>query len=230
MLGWAHANSDVDLYVVTRDALHVDGRLEAFTRYVSTRDPVIQIVIAELGALRADVELWREEQIDELIARFSGVTPSQESPELDRTEQDMLYRLSSGLPLHGTQWWEERRDALRGSKYRLWLAENRKLSSEGFLEDVDGLLLSDDAHTAALAAHEAFVSALEALLAMRHDYSVNRKWLYRRCQSTSLSEITLEEAWALLSMHGAKDDPARWAQTAAGTAQGLLLAVEDEWL
>ncbi|HYY12363.1 MAG TPA: hypothetical protein VE781_15605 [Kineosporiaceae bacterium] len=230
VLGWGHANSDIDLYVVSEQALEIDEKLEAFTRLVSTEDPVIRIVIAEFGAFRADIELWRECQIDEVIARFSTDTPSQESPELDKSEQDMLYRLSSGSPLHGAAWWEARRDAIHRSGYGLWLAENRKLGSEGYLEDVAGLLASQDAHTAVLAAREAFVTALEAVLAVQGDYSVNRKWLYRRCASVQPEEMSLEDIWTALTMTGAQADPAGWAAQTAEQAQRLLLSVEGRGL
>jgi hypothetical protein len=225
--GWAHANSDLDLYVVSEAHIEIGSELESFERHVSTRDPLIHIVLGEFGAFRADIELWRVEQIDEIIGRFSGRTPDQEAPELDKSEQDMLYRLASGRPLHGADWWQQRRDALQESSYGLWLAENRKLIAETFLEDVGGLLVSDDPHTALLAAHEAFTGALEAILAVHGDYCVNRKWLYRRMQGVDVPEIALEDAWAFLTMAGASQDPRGWAERAARTAQRLLLSVEE---
>lgn len=224
--GWGHANSDLDLYVVTDEPIEIDEKLESFERHVSTRDPVIHIVLGEFGPFRADIEVWRQEQIDEIIGRFAGDTPNQEAPELDKTEQDLLYRLASGRPLHGEDWWRRRREAITGSKYGLWLAENRKLIAETFLEDVGGLLISDDVQTAVLAAQEAFVGSLEAVLAVHGDYSVNRKWLYRRCVAVQPPEITVEQAWAVLTMDGAGENPRGWAESTARLAQRLLLSVE----
>jgi hypothetical protein len=225
--GWGHANSDLDLYIVSEDHLDFGARLESFTRHVSTSDPVIHIVLGEFGPFRADMELWRGEQIDEIIGRFAGRLPDQEAPELDKSEQDMLYRLASGQPLHGADWWAARRDALRGSGYGLWLAENRKLIAETFLEDVGGLLVSRDHETAVLAAHEAFTGALEAVLAVNGDYSVNRKWLYRRLSTYTPKQIDVSDAWSALTMVGAKDDPRGWAERTARTAQRLLLSDEE---
>jgi hypothetical protein len=224
--GWGHAASDLDLYLVTDEPLVPGGDLESFVRHVSTADPVIRIVLGEFGAFRADIELWRAVQIDEIIGRFAGGTPSQEAPELDKSEQDLLYRLVSGSPLHGEGWWAQRREAVLGSGYGLWLAENRKLIAETFLEDVGGLLRSGDRESAVLAAHEAFIGSLEAVFAVHGDYSINRKWLYRRLQSHPPPEIGRDEAWALLTMAGAADDPAGWAEGTARTAQRLLLSVE----
>jgi hypothetical protein len=224
--GWAHANSDLDLYVVTEDQLPADDRLESFERRVSTEDPLIRIVLGEFGAFRADIEVWRAGQIDELIGRFGADTPSQEVPELDRTEQDMFCRLVSGRPLHGAAWWTRRRTAILESRYGTWVAENRKLTAEGYLEDVGGLLVSGDAETAVLAAHYGFTFALEALLASYGDYSVSGKWLYRRVVAAQPAEIDADTAWGILTMADLGTAGLAWAERVARHTQRLLLAVE----
>ena len=224
--GWGHAASDIDLYVVTDAALRPGKDLEAFERHVATHDPVIHIMLGEFGPFRADIEIWRAAQVDEVISWFAGRTPSQEAPELGQWEQDLLHRLASGRPLHGFAWWQGRRDAIHQSGYGLWLAENRKLTAENYLEDVGGLLVSADEQSALLAAHEALICSLEALLATYGDYSTKRKWLYRRLLATRPDEISVEDAWQLITMSGALDDPAGWAAGAARVAQRLLLTVE----
>jgi hypothetical protein len=226
--GWGHAASDLDLYVITEDRLTFDDSIEAFVRTVSTKDPLINIVIGEFGAYRADIEVWKAEQVDEVIGRFSCDTPSQEAPELDKAEQDLLYRLASGLPMHGTQWWETRRQSVRASTYGIWLAENRKLTAESYIEDVGGLLVSRDSHTAVLAAHEAAMLAMEALLATYGDYCINRKWLFRRFAEIQPVELKPDEAWAVMTMEGAGSDPFGWAESAGRLAQRLLLTVEGK--
>jgi hypothetical protein len=226
ILGWGHATSDLDLYVITEDRISISEGLEAFDRHVSTADPLIHIVIGELGPYRADIEVWRASQVDEIIGRFADRTPDQEAPDLDRTEQDMIYRLASGRPLHGEDWWARRRKAIDESNYGLWLAERRKLFAESFLEDVAGLLAAEDAETALLAAHEAFALSVEAVLAVHGDYTINRKWLYRRLQTVRPPEIGVDDAWKMITMVGASADPAGWAANVARTAQVLLLAVE----
>jgi hypothetical protein len=225
--GWGHANSDLDLYVISDKPIDLAGSgLEYFERQVSTADPNMIIMLGEFGAFRADIELWRAEQIDEVIGRFTGDTPSQDSGELGRTEQDMLYRLTSGAPLLGEPWWRERRDAVLGSTYGRWLAENRKLSAEGLLEDVGGLLISGDNETAVLAARDALTASVEALLAVHNDLSINRKWLFKRVQQVRPDELSEQEAWSAFTMVGAAEDPADWAERTAALCQRLLLSVE----
>lgn len=224
--GWGHAASDVDLYVVTDSPLAVDDSLEYFVRHVSTTDPEIRIVLGEFGAYRADIEVWTAGQMDEVIARFSADTPSQESPELIENEQDMLYRLASGQPLSGADWWQARKEAIDRSRYGLWLAENHKLKAETFIEDVGGLLATGDAQTAALAGQLAVLESVDALLAIYGDYSVTRKWMYRRVDKVRPAEISVADAWDMITMAGASTDPAGWAERAGRLAQRLLLSVE----
>ena len=224
--GWGHANSDLDLFMVTDEKFLVDDSLEFFERHVTTADPVMHIVLGEFGAYRADIEVWRACQIDEIIGRFAAGLPSQDAPEVEKAEQDMLYRLASARPLHGAAWWSARREALLDSRYGLWLAENRKLIAETFLEDVGGLLISGDNLTATFAAFQAFLGALEALLALYGDYTVNRKWLHRRLETYQPKEVSLPEARAALLMAGAAEDPGGWAERTARSAQRMLLAVE----
>lgn len=225
--GWGHANSDLDLFVVSRDAITVsDVSVELFEERVSTTDPTVWLAIGEVGQFRADIELWREEQVDELIGRFAGSAPGQEGAELGRTEKELLYRISVGKPLMGEQQFSSWRDAIRTSTFGIWLAENRKLSAEGMLEDVSGMLQSGDSESAALAAREAFVGGLEALLAVYGDYSSSRKWLYRRLVAANPTEVSVADGWAALTMAGAAEDPAGWARRTAALAQRLLVAIE----
>ncbi len=224
--GWGHAASDIDLYVVTASPLAVDDTLEYFVRHVSTTDPEIRIVLGEFGAYRADIEVWTVAQIDEVIARFAAGTPSQESPELMENEQDMLYRLAAGRPLSGAGWWQQRKEAIDQSRYGLWLGENHKLKAETYIEDVGGLLATGDGQTAALAGQLAVLEAVEAVLALYGDYSVNRKWLYRRLEKVRPAEISVSDGWDMITMAGASTDPSGWAERAGRLAQRLLLSVE----
>lgn len=227
--GWGHANSDLDLYVVTSEPVREFGDLESFERRVSTTDPVIHIVLGEFEAFRADIEMWSESQVDEIIGRFAGASRDQEAPNPDKTEQELLHRLTAGQPLTGGDWWASRSKAIHDGCYGLWLAESQKLTAECFLEDAGGLLVSGDHESAAFTAREAFAYAVEALLATYGDYSVARKWLYRRLLAAQPTQISVEEAWRRLTFHGAHDELTVWAEETARLAQRLLLTVERKF-
>jgi hypothetical protein len=226
-LGWAHAKSDLDLFAVARDPIdpdQLDG-LEMLTVKVSTKDPTSWVALGEIGDYRADIEIWREEQIDELIGRYAAAADKY-TPRPNPAEKDLLYRLSIAAPLRGERWLQQRQAALKGSTYGYWLAETQKSDAEGLLEDVDGLLQSGDAHSAALAAHRGFCVALGALLAVYGDYSSSHKWLYHRVEKAQPRELTLEQAWHALVMTGCADDPREWAARTARLSQRMLTGVE----
>ncbi|MFE3638536.1 hypothetical protein [Streptomyces sp. NPDC059168] len=229
--GWAHGKSDLDLFVVFQDAVQKSDlhNLELLEVRVSTTDPVSWIALGELGQYRADIELWRESQIDELIERFSS-SPDKYTVRPNYAEQDLLYRLSQGVSLAGDTWLAQRKETLLASAYGPWLAESQKLDAEGMLEDVEGLLMSGDGESAALAAHRGFSMALHALLALYGDYSSSHKWLYRRLVAAAPTELTLAEGWAALSMSGCDGAPADWAGKTAALIQRLLTAVEKRAL
>ncbi|MEU9047979.1 MULTISPECIES: hypothetical protein [unclassified Kitasatospora] len=226
--GWAHANSDLDLYVISKEPFVAGPGMETFERHISTADPLIWITLGEFGPFRTDIEIWREEQVDEIIGRFANGVPNQEMPEIGMSEHDMLHRLASGAPIAGDDWFNSRRDAIRASSFSAWLAEAKKLDAEGFLEDVAGLLASNDEHAAVIAAREAFNRSLAGLLALYGEYGVSPKWMFKRVLAAQPTEISKDEAWELLTMKGCHEAPAKWAEHAAAVATRLLIGIEEK--
>lgn len=80
-----------------------------------------------------------------------------------------------------------------------------------------------------MAGREAFVCALEALVVSYDDYSINRKWLYRRLVAAEPTELTIDEGWRHLATVGAAEQLEEWAESAARLAQRLLLTVEENY-
>jgi len=226
--GWAHAKSDLDLFGIfsgTVAADSLDG-LELIKVKTTTSDPTSWIALGEVGSYRADIEVWSEAQVDELIGRFTSTGADKYTVRPNPAERDLLYRLSKAVPLAGESWLVLRREALMDSTYGAWLAENQKADAEGLLEDVAGLLESGDAHSAVLAAHRGFIIALGSLLAAYGDYCPSQKWLYRRLETVRPDELTTADGWRVLIMDGCAADPAGWAERTARLIQRMLTGVE----
>jgi len=220
VLGWGHGTSDIDLYVVLPEPIAaVPG---AYTRTASTTDPIMYIVLAQFGAFRADIEVWTREQVEEVIARFSGPATGYEA---DRTEQDLLNRLMTGKPLHGESWWREARTRIAESQYSTWLVGRRLGRARSATSAAEQRLDSGDALPAALAAREAFACTVEAVIASGGDYSVNRKWLFRRMQATPVPGLDVDAAWQRLTMRGAEASPASWAEATVAECRRLQAAI-----
>jgi hypothetical protein len=224
--GWGHARSDLDLYIISDDPISLG---EAFTTYeqrVSTSDPTIHVVLAEIGAYRLDLELWKVSQLDELIGRFRSGVPLQELPHPARNEQDLIARMVKGKSIHGEEWLNQVKQQLDSSSYGLWLAENRKLDAEGSIEDALGMMETGDFKSAVLSTRRALEWVLQALLALHGDYAVDTKWLVRRLARLEPPELSGEQAWRLLAMDGCYDEPESWLHEALAVIGRIHLAVE----
>ncbi|WP_329379449.1 hypothetical protein [Streptomyces sp. NBC_01716] len=231
--GWGNVKSDIDAFVVTEQAEPPQSpSLLLMEESVSTQDPTVWIALGQLGPFRVDIEVWHVAQIDELVSRF--VRPTEDgrnhyqgyTGSMSLHERDLFYRLCVGRPLTGSDWWERQRQAIVESDYALWLAEDHKVGGENRLEDVLGMLSNGDARSAALAAREAFIIALSAVLAAHGDICPSRKWLPQRLERHQPPEISSEEAWRVLSMAGCVDSPGEWASETARLCHRLFLAVE----
>ncbi|MFI0718863.1 hypothetical protein [Streptomyces sp. NPDC021224] len=226
-LGWGHAHSDLDLYVVSADGgAAASGPAGLLEDRAFAEDAVAPVALGEIGQFRADIELWGEGQVDELIRRFTPRPPPGRVT-VRRGERDLLYRLTTGVAVTGHAWWDARRQAVLASGYGQWLARNRKVHAEGALEDASGLLISGDPDAAALAAREGYVAGLEMVLALHADFSSSHKWLLRRLLSASPAEVGAGEAREVLLMADCARDPAAWARRTVSAAQRLILMIEE---
>lgn len=231
-MGWGNESSDIDVFVITAEPFPTsESNLLFIEQRVSTADPVAWIAVGELGAFRADIEIWHEAQVEELIERFGrdadapGRYRGYNGP-FGFAERELFYRLTAGVPLIGEPWWQQRADAILTSDYRLWLAEEVKNAVENRLEDAVGMLKAEDYESAVLAAHQTLIHSLTALLATYGDFSQQPKWLYRRLCAYTPAEVTVPDAWRLLSMAGAYESPGEWVRAATDLASRLVLAVE----
>ncbi|GAA3229127.1 hypothetical protein [Nonomuraea helvata] len=230
-LGWGNETSDIDAFIITREPFATEtSDLLFIEQRVSTVDPVAWIAVGQLGPYRADIEIWHEAQVDELVKRFArtgtGHYRGYNGP-FGVAERELFYRLRVGVPLSGEDWWQEKKEAILTSDYRLWLAEEIKNSVENRLEDAVGMLSAGDHESAVLAGYDAFTKALAALLATYGDFSQQPKWLYRRLQKYTPDEITVEDAWKVLSKAGCYEAPGKWVENVTDIAARLILAVEQ---
>ncbi|MEV0195761.1 nucleotidyltransferase domain-containing protein [Nonomuraea sp. NPDC050691] len=229
--GWGNETSDIDVFVVTKEPFDTEkSELLFIEQRVSTKDPVAWIAVGQLGAFRADIEIWHEAQVEELLKRFerdgSGHYRGYNGP-FGFAERELFYRLTIGVPLCGEGWWSEKREAILGSDYRLWLAEEVKNAVENRLEDATGMLKAGDHESAVLAGYETLTKSLMALLATYGDFSQQQKWLYRRMQKYAPAEVSVEDAWKALSMAGCYEAPDEWVRKTTDLASRLILAVEQ---
>jgi hypothetical protein len=233
VLGWAHANSDVDAFVVTSDRPDFLSRESSEWTIVQTRvsttPPEITIAVAFIGHERCDVEYWLEVQVDELVRRVeeSDVAGGLAGAELDQAEIDFLFRLSVGVPLAGSDWLAERQARVAASDFANVVAARRLDEADGFVDDAVGQLRSGDVESALLAGRAAFGAAVDALLALAGELYPNPKWRVRKLRRTQIPAISWDEYWTIETMQEFDPREARvWVETVLARTQALMLEAE----
>ncbi|MEV7192273.1 PqqD family protein [Streptomyces sp. NPDC093510] len=227
--GWGNERSDLDIFVIASrdrmsevipdsvDRIGAGGSVDHFD------------AMGTVGGFRADIEFWSEEHVDALI----GKTQPRDEPYLgragepDEVEQDLLYRISIGHALSGHDWLAERNRRIKASDFSMWLAEAYKVDGENQLDDLIGMIASNDVKSAVLMARDTYLSAVQAILAFQGDISPSKKWVAHRLAQAKFEGLSVEEAWPILTMRDCSDRD--WPMAVARKAHLLFLVVE-QWI
>lgn len=226
--GWGHARSDLDVYVVTPRVDPVETTDSLFRGVDGS--PIPWLVRYVPDGYRLDVEYWREEQVDHVIARVcERPLDGSHAIGLNLTEDDLdfLHDLSIGRALAGEDWVLERQDTLRRARLHLLVASRRFSQADSSIEDALGLLESGDEVSAVLAASLAFSYVVDGLVAAEHELSPNPKWRARKMLQAQPRALTWDEYWSVETKQGL--DPARperWVRELLGRCQELMGAVD----
>jgi hypothetical protein len=225
-LGWNHARSDLDIYVVTRepvDISHATG--QHWSVDVDADPPTVEFVQGALGPYRAHVWFWLESQVNRVFERM----PEQDLAavySLSNADWSFVYKLSIGRAMHGEEWLEAQQERLRRTNLSRALALWNVASAYQLLEDVEGFLISGDVHSAVLAAQEASRYTIDALLFETGDVTKLTKWRARRMRAANLEHLSFEEYWRLETMVGFDvNDPRPWVKATAHRSHDLLIGV-----
>lgn len=224
--GWAHANSDADVYVVTSGTPAVEAT--AF-QPVDLDPRSVPIVVKFSDTGRWDVEYWTEGQIEQIFEKISSFDPTSfvPPPELSWVEVDILYRLSAGQALHGADWLDEKKRELEASPLRTVLTLNAFDAADDLLDDAVGQLETSDVESATLAARRAFGYAVDGLLFSYGELSPNEKWRARKMRRATPAELSWDEYWRIETMAGYGDvGPERWVASVVARTRDLVAAVE----
>jgi predicted nucleotidyltransferase len=231
VLGWGHANSDIDLFIVASElpAPDATGADEISSFHLSTDPAEILVGVAFVGGERCDLEYWRETQVEQLLQRVeeSDIAGGRPPPALITRETEFLFRLGVGQALLGSEWLAERQARLEESDFRAVCAAIWLDKADAFVDDAVGLLQSGDPHSAALAAREGFGFTIDALLAYAGSLHPNVKWRARKLRTTPLTAISFDEYWAYETMADLdQEDPAPWVERVLARTQELMLGME----
>lgn len=169
--GWAHANSDLDVYVVSRDL--PDDLPRTYSFHVRLKpDTIVQLTAYSDDDERLDIQYWLDDQV------LAEIGAGGRRRGLVHHETDFLWRLSQ--PIVGGTWLNERKEEPRASLFRRVLATNVFEAADGLIDDALGQLAAGDRDSAILAARTVFGHVVDGLLAHDGELALPTKWRARR--------------------------------------------------
>lgn len=220
--GMAHAASDFDIFVVTKQPFTPDD--PTGIGHSSVKPHEYPIVIRELAEGRCDIEYWLEDQVKGMIEMFA---PGNSTLGFTIEDVDFLYRLSIARPLSSPGWLACRQDALAASEFASMVAQRSFGTADSLFEDALGMLEAGDTYSAVLAAHEGFGRAVDGLLAIHRQYSPRRKWRAQKLKLAQPELLSLEEFWRLETMRDLHpDQPTDWVREVIERSRELMMEVE----
>jgi hypothetical protein len=228
--GWANADSDYDLTVVTPGPWPAQA---AGLRAVPVPlDPGrVPIAALSVGGRRWELKYWQDQQVDQMLAKvtweqFEGSTSAVKA--LVETEELFLERLVSCLPLSGAAWVQARRRDLNATAFRAFVTTRSLAEADGAVEDAVGQLGAGDLDSAVLSARKALGHIVDALLECRGNYGSHLpKWRARRFREAAPKALSFQDYWALETMRDF--DPAApqlWVRRVVKLCKDLSMDVE----
>jgi nucleotidyltransferase-like protein len=213
--GWGHANSDLDIFVVTdrpwRSSTSAHNPVSLHPETVATETIHVE-------SWRWEIRYWQDTQVDQVLAKVSpdDFPGGSAWRTLTSTESTFLERLTRAVEVEGHDWLDRRQDALRRSAFRAIVVTDALLRADSHVEDAVGQLQSDDVDSAVLSARMAFGSAIDALVASNGELGQERKWRARRMRTVTTPILSFDEYWEVETMQ--TFDPAaarRWVEEVA---------------
>ena len=220
--GWGNATSDMDAYLVVREPW---TRPAESTSRISGAPGEVPVAVFYEGDRRWDVEVWRDEQVDDLLHRvswpeFEAGRTSRET--LTRPDVAFIQRLSHAVAADGEEWVRRRVAEFEASAIRAIIATHALHQLDLLVEDVLGMLAIGDTASATLAARYAFAYAVEALLASEGEFHEQEKWRARRVAAIQPSTLTYDHYWATETMREYDPDaPHVWIEGVLRTCQSI---------
>jgi hypothetical protein len=227
VVGWAHANSDVDVYVVSDEPAPLQP--QSFAR-VAVDPPAVPSVVAFVHGRRIDVEYWLPTQLEQILAKVAQIdfegTESAGS-DLMPEEINILFRLSVGQPLAGEQWLRAMQRRITASAVRPILTSLYFNKADGLIDDAVGQMRSGDSASAVIAARNAFGLTIDGLLAHHGQLVPAEKWRARKFERANPPEIEWDEYWRIETMSELdRNDPEAWVVAVVERCQALIAQVD----
>jgi tyrosine-protein phosphatase YwqE/predicted nucleotidyltransferase len=216
--GWAHARSDVDVYVVAAERPPLDGLRRVG---VPLREPEVLVAERREGGTRWEIQYWLPSQVEALVAKAERGAEGGVS--LASEELAFYHRLAGARAIAGADWLRRVQERLAASRLPSMVLAHAREEAESFVDDAEGLVESGDLVSATLCARKAFGRAVDALLVSKGDLSLSERWRGRRLQRVGPPELGWDRYWAVETLRDYDPDaPRPWLDDTIALTRELL--------
>lgn len=224
--GWDHANSDIDLIVVSTGPMADERVLSA---PVPLDPKTLGVHAFEHGGRRWEIKYWLDAQVSQLLDKVSWDQFDAERMtgiRLTTVEELFLGRLGASVPLGDGEWHCRRCAELDYSAFRSFMTMEALNRSDSDVTAALGQLDAGDPDAAALTVREAFAASVEGLLRSVGEY-VGVKWRCRRLRAARQDLLSYDRYWAIETMRDYSPANARaWVEEVAGLCKELSMDIE----
>ncbi|NOW07499.1 hypothetical protein OD350_26370 [Clostridium beijerinckii] len=195
--GFGNKKSDIDVYVICdriREKFHDKSNTKGVVCYED--NSIVHNII--IGGVRYDFEYWERQDVVDIINRLNKIDFLSESyiEQLKDDEFDLIHRLKYGQPIINNEKFKQLYNSINFENLGFSKAASLSTIYDGYLEDVEGMLMSNDLGSAFFAVRQLVDIAVNSYLAIKGETNPGKKWTYRklnRYKQTSGDNNLLEE-------------------------------------
>lgn len=178
--GFGNEMSDIDVYVIYKGIL-AEAPYDKNSSLLQKEEGLLVNNIIVNG-LRYDYEYWSLERFENAAKIINNLDCSTESylPRISDSDYDLLHRLKFAKPIYNEEGFWEFYNSINFNNLKYYSAVIRSERYSGYIEDVQGAMLSGDLKSAFIMSRILIEEVVTGYLAIHGETNPSRKWLYRK--------------------------------------------------
>ena len=220
--GWGNAKSDADVYLVVPQLWRSPTSTGI---HIPLEPDIVPLETIYVGQRQWEIKYWVEHQIEQIISKASWSEFDNDRTEqrVTRTEQDLMARMLSCVPISGNEWITRAQRRIRSSAFEAIMIREILGDGDLMLEDAVGQSEAGDLDSAVLSTRLAFSCAVDALVVTHGQYDRNPKWRARRMRAAAPDVLSFDQYWSVEVMSGLDTArPLAWVESTLNLCRELM--------
>jgi len=195
--GYGNENSDVDIFVITKNKEEVLLKEEVPEMFFSLDTHSIHT--KQMENIRFDTEFYNVDEFEKIIFKSNSITYENGvvSPWLLENEYDMLHRFKVSVPLTNHDIYHDYFSKVNFNNFEKFNILQHTTEFGGLLDDLEGALKSKDYLTAYQMFSILFDNCIESFISSKNITNPKKKWIMKKMkdlyfQNNSLVDIYLD--------------------------------------